>query len=396
MELSISGAPINQLVELTASPAILEARAWLDSYDRGKGPQLDLSQAAPPYLPARQLLDRLSEIAARPDVARYGPVQGEYELRSTYAQYTSQLYQVSIFADHVAITAGCNQAFFIAAMLTAGSGDAIIVCTPYYFNHKMTLDMLGIRAIEAPCLPENRYVPDPSFVATLIDNQVRAIVLVTPNNPTGSIYPPSTIEAFGRLCRERNIWLILDETYRDLLPGWQPHLLFDDPVRDNVISLYSFSKSLALPGYRIGAMIFPAHVSGAVTKIQDCIQICPARIGQIGVTWALRELSQWRAEMRQQLANKARDFEAAMEQVPGWRIASMGAYFGYIRHPFDNLTDKDVAKRLASENGLLLIPGSYFGSNQARYLRVSFGSLSDQTLATLRNRFIFDDHQPSI
>jgi aspartate/methionine/tyrosine aminotransferase len=376
------------LIELTSSPAILDARTWLEDYHGENGPKLDLSQAAPPYLPAEQLVHRLSEIAAIPEVARYGPVSGEYELRSAYAAHTSKLYQAAISPDHVAITAGCNQAFFIAAMLSARSGEAIIVCTPYYFNHRMTLDMLGITAIEAPCRPEDRYVPDPSSVAALIHEGVRAIVLVTPNNPTGSIYPPAAIEAFGMLCRERNIWLIIDETYRDFLPEGRPHNLFDDNLRTNVISLYSFSKALAIPGYRLGAMTFPARLANAVTKVQDCIQICPARVGQIGATWALRELDPWRAAKRAELVNKARDFSAIMQGVAGWQVASIGSYFAYVRHPFAKLTGKDVSKRLARQNGLLLIPGSYFGSDQERYLRLSFGNLTAENLGSLPGRFI--------
>ncbi|WP_407062475.1 aminotransferase class I/II-fold pyridoxal phosphate-dependent enzyme [Bradyrhizobium sp. 44] len=142
-------APINDLIQLAASPAILETRAWLENYDGNKGVQVDLSQAAPPYLPAPELTNCLSRITSIPDLARYGPVSGEHQLRSAYAQHTSQLYGASISPEHVAITAGCNQGFFIAAMSVAQSGEAMIICTPYYFNHKMTLDMLGITAIEA-------------------------------------------------------------------------------------------------------------------------------------------------------------------------------------------------------------------------------------------------------
>jgi aspartate/methionine/tyrosine aminotransferase len=382
--------PVNSLVRDTASPAILDARAWLNEYNGSKGPPIDLSQAAPPYPPPQELVDRLSAAAGLAETAKYGPVPGEYQLRSAYADHTSRLYNATIKPSEISITAGCNQAFLIAAMLVAKKGEAVLLPVPWYFNHKMTLDMLGIEALPVPCLSELQFTPDLSFVETSINDNVRALVLVTPNNPTGTIYSPSIIEAFARMCRDRGIWLILDETYRDFVPDGpqKPHSLFDEQFRNNVISLYSFSKSLALPGYRLGAMIYPAGIAEHVIKVQDCVQICPARAGQIAATWALSGLDQWRGERRQQFADKARAFETIMAQVEGWNIDSIGAYFAYVRHPFGGLEATCVAKRLASENGLLLIPGSYFGSGQERYLRLSFGSLTPETILALPKRFI--------
>jgi aspartate/methionine/tyrosine aminotransferase len=383
------GPRVNPLVRDTASPAILQARAWLDSYDGNKGPRIDLSQAAPPYPPPQELVDHLSAAAGLAETARYGPVPGEYELRKAYAEHASQLYDTTIDPQETSITAGCNQAFLIAAMLVAKKGDAVLLPTPWYFNHKMTLDMLGIEVRQVPCSADAFFEPSLPIAKTLIDNNVRAIVLVTPNNPTGAVYSPATIEAFADLCRDHGIWLILDETYRDFLPEGprKPHSLFDDRFRNNIISLYSFSKSLALPGYRLGAMIYPARVAEHVIKVQDCVQICPARAGQLAVTWALGGLDEWRRNKRQQFSDKARAFRSAMADVVGWEIVSIGAYFAYIRHPFSGSDAGVIAERLASENGLLLIPGSFFGPGQARYLRLSFGNLTPESLRALPTRF---------
>jgi aspartate/methionine/tyrosine aminotransferase len=381
---------INPLVKATASPAILESRAWLAAYDGSKGPAIDLSQAAPPYPPAPELLDRLGAAAHTASTALYGPVPGEYGLRSAYATHVSELYAAHIRPEQVSITAGCNQAFFIAAMLAAQAGNAIILPSPWYFNHKMTLDMLGIETRVLPCLGEGGFIPDPQECAGLVDANVRALVVVTPNNPTGAIYPQSTIDALARLCRDNGLWLIIDETYRDFLPeeAPRPHALFQDKALcGSVIGLYSFSKSFALPGHRLGAMIYPPEIASEVVKIQDCLQICPARAGQAAVTWGLGALDEWRRDKRVHFGEQARAFRAVMSNVQGWRIESIGAFFAYVRHPFVETPGGEVAKRLAEENGLLLIPGSYFGPGQEKHLRVSFGNLSAETLSQLPSRF---------
>jgi aspartate/methionine/tyrosine aminotransferase len=392
--------PINPLVRATASPAILESRAWLAAYDGRKGPAIDLSQAAPPYAPPPELLARLGAAAQSPGNALYGAVPGEYDLRRVYAAHVSELYGAEVAPEQVSITAGCNQAFVIATMLVAHAGEAIVLPSPWYFNHKMTLDMLGIEARVLPCLAQDGFIPDPRRCSEFVDGKVRAVVLVTPNNPTGAVYPPSVIGAFASLCRDNGLWLILDETYRDFLPedAAGPHpLLQDRTLRGNVIGLYSFSKSFALPGHRLGAMVYPADVARDILKIQDCLQICPARAGQVALTWGLSALDSWRRENRRRFGDRARSFRLALAQLQGWTIDSLGAFFAYVRHPFEDLSAEQVAKRLAVENGLLLIPGSYFGPGQDRHLRVSFGNLSAESFAQLPERLRLDPSgQPQV
>ena len=153
--------------------------------------------------------------------------------------------------------------------------------------------MLGIEARPLPCDPNAGFVPDPDEAGRLIDARTRAIVLVTPNNPTGAIYPEHVIGAFADLCRRRGLWLVLDETYRDFLPPshGRAHGLFADGAwRERVIGLYSFSKAYCIPGYRLGAVTADAAAIGELAKILDCIQICPPRAGQRALAWGIDAL----------------------------------------------------------------------------------------------------------
>ena len=373
-------------VRATAFPAILEARRWLESYDGRKGIALDLSQAAPPYPPPDGLLEQLGTAAAAAANARYGPVPGEDALRSGYAEHVSRLYGASIHSDSISITSGANQAFMIAIMLVAQKGDAVILPVPWYFNHKMTLDLLGIEARQLPCGED--FMPDPAHVASLIDASTRAVVLVTPNNPTGAIYSPALIDEIAAVCRERGLWLIIDETYRDFLPDATapPHRLFSSDAREGVIGLYSFSKSLAIPGHRLGAMINPPAVVDEAIKVQDCIQICPPRAAQTAVTWGLSNLGEWRLAKRNFMTRQATAFQAAITRTSNWTIGSLGGYFAYLRHPYDEMPAAEVAEKLARQNGILLLPGSHFGPGQDRFLRASIAGLSNEMLENLPAR----------
>ncbi|MEZ0170483.1 aminotransferase [Microvirga sp. TS319] len=382
-------APINSLVADVGSPPIPEAQSWTRRYDGSYGPLINLSQAVPGNAPHASFLERLASVAGEPATSQYGPINGDPGLRQAYAEELSRLYEGRIEAADTAITAGCNMAFFVAMMLLARRGDAVLLPTPWYFNHQMSLDMLGVEPRPLPCRPENGFVPLLEDAEALIDEKVRAVVLVTPNNPTGAVYPAHVVESFAELCARRGIYLVIDETYRDFLPQGmnRAHGLFTGEAwRRNVIQLYSFSKSYAIPGHRMGAITADAALVEQIAKILDCIQICAPRAAQAVLPWAIDGLRAWREENRAEINRRAQVFREALAPLPEWRIESVGAYFAYLRHPFEGAKAQAVAEKLATERGVLCLPGSYFGPGQDGHLRIAVANVGAHVLATLTDR----------
>ncbi|QRM27195.1 aminotransferase [Microvirga sp. VF16] len=382
--------PINPLVADVGSPPIPEAQSWTRRYDGSFGPLINLSQAVPGNAPHAELLERMASVAGVASGSQYGPINGDAELRQAYAADLSRLYEGRIAPEDTAITAGCNMAFFAAMMLLAHRGEAVLLPTPWYFNHQMTLDMLGIEPRPLPCRPENGFVPRVEDAEALIDDKVRAVVLVTPNNPTGAVYPAHMIESFAQLCRKRGIYLVIDETYRDFLPQGmnRAHGLFiGEAWRDTVIQLYSFSKSYAIPGHRTGAITADAGLIDQVAKILDCIQICAPRTAQGALPWAIDALRDWREDNRAEINRRAQVFQDALAPLPEWKIESVGAYFAYLCHPFPEAKAQQVAEKLATERGVLCLPGSYFGPGQEGHLRVAIANVGANVLSGLTSRF---------
>jgi aspartate/methionine/tyrosine aminotransferase len=370
----------------TASPPIPEAKGWAMAYSGGAGPLIDLSQAVPGYPPPDALLARLRASGGDRASASYGPILGDEVLRTAYAAETAALYGGDVKAADVAITTGCNQAFFVAMVALAAAGDNVILPSPWYFNHKMTLDMLGIAARPLPCDPDAGFVPSSSQAEALIDAKTRAIVLVSPNNPTGAVYPAETIAAFAALCRRRGLWLMLDETYRDFIAG-APHALFADEWRDVLIDLYSFSKSYCIPGHRLGAIIADSAVMAEIEKVLDTLQICAPRVAQGPVAWGINALRDWRAHNTAEIERRQAAFREAFVGVNGWRIDSIGSYFAFLRHPFTGRTSAEVVKAFVEERGVLLLPGPYFGPGLETHMRVAFANADLDKIGQLRARF---------
>ena len=154
-----------------------------------------------------------------------------------------------------------------------------------------------------------------------------------------------------------------------------------------MIQLYSFSKSYAIPGHRMGAVVADARLIEQLGKILDCIQICAPRTAQAALPWAIEALRDWREANRTEINARAATFRRALEPLPEWRIESVGAYFAYLRHPFAGASAQAVAEKLATERGVLCLPGSYFGPGQEGHLRVAFANVGADILADLTDRF---------
>jgi len=371
----------------TALPPIPAARAWAARYAGAAGPALDLTQAVPGYPPPPDLLAHLAEAAGSAAAAGYGPIAGDEALRAALAADIGARYGAPIAPAEVAITAGCNLAFAMVMAALAAEGEAVLLPTPHYFNHHMTLTLQGARPIPLPTRAEDGFVPDPARVESLLAaHRARAVVLVSPNNPTGAVYPPAVIAAIAAICRRHGAALVLDETYRDFVAG-TPHALFQDPDwRDVLVHLYSFSKAYCVPGHRIGAVVAGAAFQGEFAKALDTLQICPSRPAQAALAWAVPALGAWREGNRALMAARAQLFRDAVSPLPGWRLEAIGTYFAYLRLPEAAPDAMQAAEQLAAEAGLLTLPGPFFGPGQDRHLRLAFANAAEDVLRAVPAR----------
>jgi aspartate/methionine/tyrosine aminotransferase len=374
----------------TFAPPVMEARRWLEGVtfppDR---PLINVSQAAPVEPPHPDMRRAMADTVLHDDSTHlYGPVLGNQALRSALAARTARIYGGTVTPDQIAITSGCNQAFAAAIATLCGEGDQVIVPVPWYFNHKMWLDMAGATAVPLPCGDD--MLPDPWDAAKRITPRTRAIVLVTPNNPTGTEYPDDLVTAFYDIATSRGIALIVDETYRDFHAGTgAPHSLFTRADWDSTLfHLYSFSKAYRLTGHRTGALAASPARLAEVEKFLDTVAICPPQIGQHAALWGMQHLDQWLTQERGEILHRRAAITQHMSALAakGWALAGLGGYFAYLRHPFA-LSSAQLAPLLVREAGILCLPGTMFYPDATpagtRELRIAFANLDADGIATL-------------
>ncbi|MEM7471138.1 MAG: aminotransferase [Pseudomonadota bacterium] len=384
---------LNPNMAATFPPPVMEARRWLEGVSFSDNrPLINVSQAAPVDPPPTALREAMARFVLDDDETHlYGPVLGLPALRAEVAAQWSAGYGGTVTPEQVAITSGCNQAFAATIATLAAPGDEVILPTPWYFNHKMWLDMGGITSVALPT--KAGLIPSVEDAAKLITSKTRAIALVSPNNPGGVEYPAETLAGFAELCRAHKIALIVDETYRDFdSRDGAPHTLFQDPIWDDtLIQLYSFSKAYRLTGHRVGAMVAHPDRLAEAEKFLDTVAICPNQLGQRAALWGMQNLTPWLAEQRLEILDRAAAIRDGfpMLEAKGWRLEGCGAYFAWMRHPFAMPSDQ-LAQSMVGDIGVLCLPGTMFvpdgdGSGAGAF-RIAFANIDRAGIESLYTR----------
>jgi aspartate/methionine/tyrosine aminotransferase len=375
----------------TFTPPVMEAYGWLAGQNFSNLPLINVSQAAPVNPPPAPMVAHMAAVIQDDDTHLYGPVLGLPALRAEVAGQWSTAYGGAIAPAQVGITSGCNQAFCASIAMLCGEGDEVLLPTPFYFNHKMWLDMAGVAAVALPC--NGDMIPGPEDAVARITPRTRAIVLVTPNNPCGVEYPADVIIAFYEIAKSHGLALIIDETYRDFhSQSGAPHALFQQTNWDQtLVQLYSFSKAYRLTGHRVGAVVASVARMAEIEKFLDTVSICANQLGQKAALWGMLNLGDWLAGERLEILARRQAIVDNFTQLKakGWSLLGVGAYFAYLEHPFD-MASNDVAQKLVEQVCVLALPGTMFvpeaDESGKRQIRIAFANIDADGIVVLFDR----------
>lgn len=379
---------MNEHVKAVHEPPIGEVKSWLSARPKGASTPVDLCQAVPDYQPAPALLANLHAAIEDPMSCRYTPDEGLPEVRDSVCSRYRRRYHAKITPEQICLTCGASQAYWLALLVLCHAGDEVILQLPCYFDHPMAMGTLGIKAVYAPFREKERGVPDPEAISRLITPRTRAILLVSPGNPTGTTISPDRIREMFILARHHRVALIIDETYADFVSG-MPHELFT--VQDwysTLVHIMSFGKSYAMTGYRPGLLAASPEFIRQALKIQDTMTVCQPRITQLGLGYALDHLDEWVESKRLMMALRHSMFIDEFQQSGNrFKVVASGSFFAWVRHPFPGKSGREVARRLAVESGVLTLPGEVFGPGLEDYLRLAFGNIRESSIPDAVRRF---------
>ena len=344
---------------------------------------ISLGQGVVHYGPPPQAVVAVQAALARPSTHDYHDGAGLPALLDAIARKLWAENRIDVSqGSRVMVTAGANMAFMHAVLATTAPGDEVILPVPFYFNHEMAVEMAGCRVIQVPTDEHYQLLPD--AIARAVTNRTRAVVTISPNNPSGAVLSEKSLREVNVLCRDLGLYHIADEPYEYFTYGSARHVSpgsFPDAAA-HTISMYSLSKAYGFAGWRIGYVVYPDHLASAMMKSQDTILICATIASQEGAIAALdvgrsycqphvRELATIRDIVVQKLSQLA-----PLATVP----AADGAFYVLLKVN-TGLDPLHLAERLIREYKVAVIPGTAFGMTEGCYFRVAYGALQRETVA---------------
>lgn len=351
---------------------------------------LSLGQGMVSYPPPGSALQAIKDFGIRPEQHLYGSPLGSERLRELIEEKLRTENNIdSAKGYRVMVTAGSNMAFLNTLLAIADPGDEIILPLPYYFNQEMAVRMLNCTPVAVAT--DACYQLDLDALRAAITEKTCAIVTISPNNPSGAVYPEAALRAVNDLCREHGLYHISDEAYeyftygeaRHFSPGSMPG------AETHTISLYSLSKAYGFASWRIGYMVMPETLLPSLLKIQDTNLICPPLITQQAAIGALQTGSGYCKARLQQLANTRAQVTTQLQELGDpCRITETEGAFYLLLKLNTTRNDLDLVKTLISDFKVAVIPGCAFGLQDGCYLRVSYGMLDQERAEIAMQRLV--------
>lgn len=304
----------------------------------------------------------------------YGPDRGAPELRQLIAEKIKRQYGATYSAqDEILVTAGGQPALHVAVMSLVNPGEEIIILLPHYPPYLVNARLAGAKAVFVKLRAENNFVPDPDEIERAVTNKTKLIMILTPNNPTGAVYPKEILRRLLDIAIRHNVVLIADEVYECLVYDGLKHesLLSFPDARQNVVQVNSFSKTYAMTGLRVGYLAASADKQMQFLKYHHTVNISANVPSQLACIAALSGPQDCVEEMRSAYQARRDRVVERLNDIPGIHCGvPKGAFFAFADIRELGMDSLPFAEYLVKEAGVVLTNGS--GFDYEGFIRVSY------------------------
>ncbi len=273
----------------------------------------------------------------------------------------------------ITVTTGGQEALFILIQCLLNPGDEILVQDPRYSSYDLAISRAGATRIELSTYERDDFELDPAIVAARITPRTKAILLITPGNPTGAVIAPERLRAIADLAIEHDLAVISDEIYEKFVYDGRQHLSIGSlpGMRERTITLNGFSKTYAMTGWRLGYVVAPPAITAAIRSLKDIISICAPTPSQWAGVAALNGPQDCVAYFRTTYDERRRALMGALDDCGFTYGHPYGAFYIFANTSSTGLPAFDLAMRLLTEGRVLVFPGTGFGERWKDYMRLS-------------------------
>jgi len=305
---------------------------------------------------------------------KYTANAGISELRSAIVDKLRDRNGIFVDSNDVVVTSGGVAACFTALAAMVNPGDEVLLADPSWPNYLQMTVLLGVEAVHYRLRLENDLVPTVDDIERCISPKTKVLILNSPGNPTGAVTPLPQLREILELAHRHNLWVISDEVYDEIWFDTPPHSLQPLDTQERVVSVFSFSKTYAMTGWRVGYLTGASEIVSHVLRAQEPTTSCVNSPAQRGAVAALLGDQQCVAKMRSAYASRARLVTEILDELDIPYARPTGAFYIMIDISRARMSDHDFVSRMITERRVAVVPGSAFGPKSGNVVRVSLAS----------------------
>jgi aspartate aminotransferase len=311
--------------------------------------------------------------ALRKGFTHYGPSAGMTELREVIAQHVSKTRRVNVTPDEVVVVPGGKPIIFFSILALAEDGDEIIYPNPGFPIYESMINYVGAKAVPIRLREELEFRLDVDEFASLINDRTKLIILNSPQNPTGGVLTKDDIAAIARAIGDRNIMVLSDEIYSQLIFEGEDHSIMSiDGMKERTILLDGFSKTYAMTGWRMGYGVMRADLANHISRLMTNSNSCTASFTQMAGIEALRGTQDVVDAMRAKFKKRRDVMVAGLNKIKGFSCrVPHGAFYVFPNITKTGWPSKKLANALLEDAGVAGLSGTAFGDFGEGYLRFS-------------------------
>ncbi|MEW5747729.1 MAG: pyridoxal phosphate-dependent aminotransferase [Candidatus Thermoplasmatota archaeon] len=330
---------------------------------------INLGLGEPDVQPPQEMIDAY-KAALDAGHNKYGPSAGVKELREAIAKSLKR-FRRDVAYENIIVTAGATEGMMIACETIVDEGDEVLVPNPGFIVYAPDVALAGGRPVEYSLRHENGFLPHIEEVKSLITPRTKAIIVNSPSNPTGTVFPKEAVKAIADIATDKGLYILSDEVYHNFVYEGE-HCSFAR-FHDDTVIVDSFSKTFAATGWRIGYVATSKEIVQQLSKVQYYTLACPSTATQYAVLAGLRMETPYRRQLLDLFRGRRDIAMRRMAQIPGFSTPPVtGAFYVFPRYS-QGIGSEDFAMRILKA-GVICAPGAAFGSLGEGHLRFSYAN----------------------
>ncbi|MFQ6050509.1 MAG: pyridoxal phosphate-dependent aminotransferase [Candidatus Hydrothermarchaeota archaeon] len=338
---------------------------------------INLALGEPDFTTPKHICDAAKN-ALNAGFTHYTSTFGMEELREAIANKLKKDNNLDVTSENIMVTCGASEAILCAILALVEKGDEVIITDPGFVSYDACVKIAEGKTVYLPVYEENEFSISLESLSEKITKRTKLLIINSPNNPTGSVFPKSNLKAIADLAEDHDFFVLSDEVYEKILYEGEHHSI-GKWIPDRTITVNAFSKTYAMTGWRIGYLAASEELMEEILKIHQYTSVCASSISQFAALAALNGPQDFVYQMKEDFLKRRNLMLTKINEIEGFScMKPKGAFYVFVNAKALGMLSTSLADYIFEDAGVLTVPGIAFGKNGEGYLRISYATSMDK------------------